>query len=98
VLAAGQALGVDLRGQTIAIMTALGEDDLINTDRGDAAGPDSRGIFQQRAEGWGSYTDRMNPTIAATNFYKALLQVSGWQTMPPTAAAHAVQRNQDPAY
>jgi len=99
VLAAGQALGVDLRGQTIGVMTAIGEEDLINADQGDAAGPDSRGIFQQRANGaWGSYTDRMTPATAATSFYKALVQVPGWETMPPTAAAHAVQRNQDPDY
>jgi hypothetical protein len=98
VLAAGQALGVDLRGQTIGVMTAIGEDNLVNTDHGDAAGPDSRGIFQQRAEGWGSSTDRMTPAIAAGNFYRALLAVPGWEAMAPTLAAHAVQRNQDPEY
>jgi hypothetical protein len=61
-LAAGQALGVDLRGQTIGVVTAIGDEDLINIDQSDAAGPDSRGIFQQRANGaWESYTDRMTP-------------------------------------
>jgi len=99
VLGAGQALGVDLRGQTIGVMTAIGESDLVNIDYGDAAGPDSRGILAQRDNGaWGSYTDRMTPVVAARNFYQALLKVPGWQTMPPTAAAHAVQRNQDPSY
>ena len=66
-------------------------------DRGDGAGPDSRGLFQQRDNGaWGSYEDRMDPTISATNFFNALLKVSGWESMTPTAAAHLVQGNADP--
>ena len=84
-------------GQTVAVMTAMGESSLINVDHGDAAGPDSRGLFQQRDNGaWGTYADRMNPQTAATNFYTALLRVEGWETLPPTIAAHRVQRNADP--
>ena len=50
------------------MMTAIGESNLVNVNYGDLAGPDSRGLFQQRANGaWGSYADRMNPRIAATN-------------------------------
>ena len=80
-------------------MTAIGESTLTNVDHGDFVGPDSRGLFQQRANGaWGSYADRMNPRIAATNFFRALLGVSGWESMQPTLAAHAVQRNADPTY
>lgn len=94
---AGNALGVPSYGVNIAVMTAIGESGLRVLDRGDAAGPDSRGLFQQRGNGaWGSYEDRMDPTISATNFYKALLKVPGWQQMDPTEAAHAVQGNADP--
>ena len=97
IMNAGQALGLNVRAQTIAVMTAMGESSLRVLDRGDAVGPDSRGLFQQRANGaWGSYADRMNPTISATNFYKALQRVEGWETLPPTIAAHRVQSNADP--
>jgi len=99
VIIAANDLGVDLRGQAIGMMTAIGESNLVNVDYGDLAGPDSRGLFQQRANGaWGSYADRMNPRIAATNFFRALLGVPGWESMAPTLAAHAVQRNADPYY
>lgn len=96
VMNAGQALGMNARAQTIAVMTAMGESSLRVLDRGDAVGPDSRGLFQQRARGWGSYADRMNPSISATNFYKALAKVEGWETLPPTIAAHRTQHNADP--
>lgn len=97
VINAGRALGVSARGQTIAVMTAMGESGLRVLDHGDGAGPDSRGLFQQRDNGtWGSYQDRMDPTVSATNFFKALQKVSGWEQLDPTAAAHRVQRNADP--
>lgn len=97
IVVAARALGITERGQTIGVMTAIGESTLINVDRGDIAGPDSRGLFQQRDNGaWGSYTDRMTPRIAATNFFTALLRVPGWEAMAPTLAAHTVQRNADP--
>jgi cell wall-associated NlpC family hydrolase len=99
VIAVAQAMGLDVRGQTIGVMVALGESGLVNIDVGDAAGPDSRGLFQQRANGaWGSYADRMNPETASRNFYKALQGTSGWEAMSATGAAHAVQRNADPNY
>jgi hypothetical protein len=97
IVEAGRALGVDARGQAIGVMTAMGESSLMVLDRGDAAGPDSRGLFQQRDNGvWGSYAERMDPTISATNFFRALLQVPDWQTLPPTIAAHRTQHNADP--
>lgn len=97
VMNAAQALGLSQRAQTIGVMTAMGESSLTVVDYGDAAGPDSRGLFQQRANGaWGSYEDRMNPTISSTNFYRALQRVEGWETLPPTIAAHRTQRNADP--
>jgi len=97
IMLAASDLGLDAHGQTIAVMTAIGESTLNNVDFGDKAGPDSRGLFQQRANGaWGTYAERMDPRTAATSFLKVLLQVPGWQTMAPTLAAHAVQRNADP--
>lgn len=97
IVGAGQSLKLDAQGVTIGVMTAIGESTLIVVDHGDAAGPDSRGLFQQRANGaWGSYADRMDPRTSATSFFQALLQVPGWRSMPVTLAAHAVQRNADP--
>jgi len=96
---AGAALGLSVQGQTIGVMTAMGESGLRVLDNGDLAGPDSRGLFQQRDNGaWGSYADRMDPTTSATNFFRALQRVPAWETLSPTAAAHAVQRNADPGY
>jgi murein DD-endopeptidase MepM/ murein hydrolase activator NlpD len=97
IINAGQALGLDVKAQTIGVMTAMGESGLRVLDYGDAAGRDSRGLFQQRDNGaWGSYRDRMNPTISATNFFKALIKVDDWPELPPTIAAHRVQGNADP--
>lgn len=95
----GDTLDVAARGQVIAVMTAIGESGLRVLDRGDAAGPDSRGLFQQRGNGaWGSYADRMDPATSSANFYRALQDVPNWQQLPPTLAAHRVQRNADPYY
>ncbi|MBU2698564.1 hypothetical protein CCO04_26095 [Pimelobacter sp. 30-1] len=97
IVAAGRELGAPARAQAIAVMTAMGESGLRVIDYGDAAGPDSRGLFQQRDNGaWGTYADRMDPRRSALMFYKALLRVPGWQKMPPTIAAHTTQRNADP--
>jgi surface antigen len=97
VINAGKALGLSARGQTIGVMTAMGESGLRVLDYGDGPGPDSRGLFQQRDNGvWGTYPDRMSPTTSATNFFTALQKVSGWEQLEPTTAAHRVQRNADP--
>ena len=97
IINAGKSLGLSARGQTIGVMTAMGESSLRVLDHGDTAGPDSRGLFQQRGNGaWGSLQDRMDPNASATNFFKALQKVSGWQQLDPTIAAHEVQRNADP--
>lgn len=97
IVAAGRALDLDDWTITVGIMTAMGESDLVNIEHGDQAGPDSRGLFQQRANGaWGSYTDRMTPSIAATNFFRALLAVPDYRQLEPTIAAHRTQRNANP--
>lgn len=98
IIKAGQAMNLPVRGITIGVMTAMGESSLINIDHGDAAGPDSRGLFGQRdiPSVYGTYSDRMNPTIAATNFFKTLIKVPNYLTLEPTIAAHLAQRNADP--
>jgi cell wall-associated NlpC family hydrolase len=90
----GLALRVPAPGETIAIATALQESGLQNLPHGDR---DSLGLFQQRpSQGWGTPTQLLNPIYAATQFYTRLLHVPGWQTMPLTAAAQAVQHSAFP--
>ncbi len=99
IIKAGQKLGLSIWDQTIGVMTAIGESSLRVVDHGDTAGPDSRGLFQQRANGaWGTYTDRMNPTVSATSFFTALAGVQGRDSVAPTIVAHTVQRNADPQH
>jgi hypothetical protein len=97
VMNAARAWGIGTRTQTVGVMTAIGESGLRNLDYGDAAGPDSRGLFQQRDNGaWGTLAERMDPYTAASHFFEKLIQVDGWRTMSPTLLAHAVQVNSDP--
>ncbi len=97
IISAGKGLGLDEWTITVGVMTALGESSLENLGYGDAVGPDSRGLFQQRDNGaWGSEADRMSPRIAATNFFRALTAVPGYHDLAPTIAAHRTQANADP--
>jgi surface antigen len=97
IMGAGKAQDLSVNGQVISVMVALGESGLRVLDTGDGAGPDSRGLFQQRDNGaWGSYADRMDPARSATNFIKALKGVAGWELLEPTIAGNRVQRNADP--
>jgi hypothetical protein len=97
IMNAAKKLGLPVSAQVIGIQAAIGESTLRVIDYGDGAGPDSRGLFQQRANGaWGSYAERMDPTISATNFFKALQKVQGWESLEPTIAIHRTQRNADP--
>lgn len=67
----GQRRSLPVLALQLAVMTAMGESTLINVNHGDAAGPDSTGLFQQR-DNWGSRSDRMTPSKAAGLFYDAL--------------------------
>jgi surface antigen len=97
IMNAGKTLNLPLKGQMISVMVALGESGLRVLDHGDGPGPDSRGLFQQRDnDAWGSYEDRMDPDISATNFIRALQKVDGWELLEPTLAGNKVQRNADP--
>lgn len=92
ILTVGARLGFDHDGQVIGVMTALTESTLRNVDHGDSAGPDSRGLFQQRG-GWGPLEVRMNPVGSSELFFNALSNVPGWAGMEPWVAAQAVQRS-----
>ena len=63
----------------------------IGTDHG------SLGIFQQQWPWWGSMEELMRPATSAELFYAALLRVPGWESMPVTVAAQAVQRSAYPS-
>jgi hypothetical protein len=97
IIAAGDKSSAPTAAEEIAVMTAIGESSLRNVNYGDKAGPDSRGIFQQRTN-WGPLANRMNPYLAARAFYGRLLELPGWQSMTPTQAAHIVQGNADADY
>jgi hypothetical protein len=80
------------RGAVIGVMTALTESSLRNLGHGDLAGPDSRGLFQQRTT-WGPLAVRMDVVGSTRLFFDALEAVPAWQQMAPWAAAQAVQRS-----
>lgn len=97
IMLAARAQGIGEHTQAIGVMTAMGESSLRNIDYGDAVGPDSRGLFQQRDNGqWGTYEQRMDPYTAATSFFTKLVSIPNWKDLTPTQAAHAVQVNADP--
>ena len=90
----GRDMHIPEQGQKVALVTAMQESNLRNLDGGDR---DSVGLFQQRpSQGWGSYAEVHDPQHASRSFYTALRKVPGWQHMPVTAAAQAVQRSAFP--
>ncbi|KHL01680.1 hypothetical protein LK10_15460 [Sinomonas humi] len=89
--------GLPARAATIAIATSMQEAKLRNINYGDKAGPDSRGLFQQRpSQGWGSEEQLMDPVYATNAFYDALVKVPGYESMTVTEAAQKVQRSAFP--
>src|SRR5438309_12124922 len=91
IVAIGKQLSVPPQGWVVAIAAALQESGLVNLDHGDR---DSLGLFQQRpSQGWGSPAQIMNPSYTATQFYRHLLAVPGWQQMSVNDAAQAVERS-----
>ena len=90
----GLSMGISEKGRIIAIATAMQESTLRNINYGDR---DSLGLFQQRpSQGWGSPAQVTDPQYAATKFYEGLEKVRGWESMPVTVAAQAVQRSAFP--
>jgi cell wall-associated NlpC family hydrolase len=95
IYAVGAGLGLPERAEIIAIAAAMQESGLRNLPFGSS---DSLGLFQQRpSQGWGTIAQIMDPVTSARAFYLRLAQVSGWQTLPVTVAAQAVQRSAFPA-
>lgn len=85
---------VPARGQVVALATAMQESRLRNLDSGDR---DSVGLFQQRpSQDWGTPQQLHDPVYATTKFYKALVQVPGWQQLTVAQAAQAVQKSAFP--
>ncbi len=87
-------MGINARGQQIAIATAMQESNLYNLKY--AVDHDSLGLFQQRpSSGWGSPKQLTNPTYAAHAFYQVLVHYKGaWGCV--TCAAQRVQRSAYP--
>lgn len=89
--------GLPPRAASIALATAMQESQLRNINYGDQAGPDSRGLFQQRpSQGWGTEAQIMDPVYAANAFYDGLVKIPGYESMEVTQAAQAVQRSAFP--
>ncbi|MCU1516458.1 MAG: hypothetical protein JWQ75_1179 [Pseudarthrobacter sp.] len=89
--------GLPPRAASIALATAMQESKLRNIGHGDQAGPDSRGLFQQRpSQGWGTEAQVMDPYYAANAFYDALVRIPGYETLEITDAAQRVQRSAFP--
>lgn len=86
--------GMPARAASIALATAYQESKIYNIDYGDR---DSLGLFQQRpSQGWGTREQILDPVYAINAFYDALARIEGYETMPITEAAQAVQRSAFP--
>ncbi|KQY43037.1 hypothetical protein [Cellulomonas sp. Root137] len=87
----GVQRGLPARAVTIALATALQESRLINVTYGDR---DSLGLFQQRpSQGWGTAEQVQDPVYATGRFYDGLVTIDGYENLPVTEAAQAVQRS-----
>lgn len=94
ITAVGVSLNVPTFGIRVALATARQESKLHNLGYGDR---DSVGLFQQRpSQGWGTTAQIMDPVYSTTKFYQALVAVPGWQSLPLTQAAQAVQHSGAP--
>jgi murein DD-endopeptidase MepM/ murein hydrolase activator NlpD len=91
-----QSLQLPRRAAVIAVAVAMQESSLRNLDHGDTAGPDSRGLFQQRLSVY-TTIDPMVPAQATTAFLTRLVAVPSWQTRALDDDAFQVQRFKDDA-
>ena len=100
IIAGAAGRGLPKRAAVIAVVTAIVESGLHNhpgnhdgpyrgADREDRAG---LGVFAQRpSPRWGTPAQILNPAAATDSFYTALVALPGWDTLPPGAAAAAIQ-------
>lgn len=107
IVAAGREMGVPEAGQVIAVATAMQESGLrVYANPAvpesmslphEAVGTDHRSVgpFQQQPW-WGPIRTLMDPRGSARAFYRVLLTIPGWERLPLTRAAQAVQRSAFP--
>ena len=92
-------------GESTLTNLNYGDQDTAGTKNPDGSAATSFGFLQQQTSmGWGTKAEVTDPAHATRAFLNGaggnpgLLDISGWQDMEPTEAAHKVQRNQDPAH
>ncbi|HEX3827470.1 MAG TPA: hypothetical protein VHV82_09390 [Sporichthyaceae bacterium] len=89
IISVARAMGLPPRAAVIALAAAEQESRLINMRGGDL---DSAGLFQERpSAGWGTHRQVTDPAYATRTFYRVLLKVPGWQHLPVTLVAQAVE-------
>ncbi|MDD7962382.1 muramidase family protein [Microbacterium thalli] len=105
IIQVGRDRGVPDRGIAIALATAMVESWIRNLDWGDR---DSLGLFQQRpSTGWGTPDQVRDPVRSTATFFggagdpngadtRGLLDIPGWESLPFTDAAQAVQVSAHP--
>lgn len=106
VLRQGTQMSADKFTLITGLAVAIDESSLIAVDHGDAAGPSSRGLFQQQDNGaWAtapkgsaaSLAQRMDPSTSAMAFFKQAIKArKAHPEYTYTELAHAVQGNADP--
>jgi murein DD-endopeptidase MepM/ murein hydrolase activator NlpD len=89
----GRARAISRWGWVVALATAMQESRLRNLPHlGPDNDHDSVGVFQQRpSQGWGTVEQLADSAYQAGKFYDKLVIIPGWQSMPLTRAAQAVQ-------
>jgi hypothetical protein len=93
IVATVQARHLPVQAAVITLVAARQESGVHALGYGDAVGPDSRGVLQQRSD-WGPLAVRMDPAGATGLFLDRLVNVAGYLTMSPDHAAHVVQGNE----
>ncbi|QPP06139.1 peptidoglycan-binding protein [Streptomyces bathyalis] len=103
VIGVGKGANIPEQGQVIALMTAMQESKFVNYTT--PVDHDSLGIFQQRpSTGWGTPEQITDVPTSSKSFYgvapfgsnPGLIQIDGWEGMPPGEVCQAVQRSAFP--
>lgn len=103
VIGVGKGANIPDQGQVIALMTAMQESKFVNYTT--PVDHDSLGIFQQRpSTGWGTPEQITDVATSSKSFYgvapfgsnPGLIQIAGWETMPPGDVCQAVQHSAYP--
>ncbi|WP_420000278.1 peptidoglycan-binding domain-containing protein [Streptomyces boninensis] len=98
VIGVGKGASIPEQGIVIALMTAMQESKFVNYL--EPVDHDSLGIFQQRpSTGWGTPEQITHVPTSSKSFYgvadfgsnPGLIQIDGWETMPPGEVCQAVQ-------